>query len=580
MNMKRLRYILCLFITLFALTGCASKEEIENSNAAPDVMSGAVMDSEAAVESKDGHEAEQIEHTNEKITAELTEKALTEIRALGESPDDNYRTWYEIFVYSFCDSDGDGIGDFNGITSKLDYLEELGVNGIWLMPIHPSTSYHKYNVTDYYAVDSEYGTMEDFEKFMEECEMRNIHVILDLVINHSGSENAWFKEAVNYLKGLETGKEPDPAECKYLDYYFFSKKQDSGYYEVQGTDWYYEARFNYDMPDLNLHSEALRAEITDIMNFWLEKGVAGFRLDAAKEFYSGQVNKNIEVLSWIQETAESLKPDVYLVAEIWESFLQIAEYYKSGITSIFNFAFGNADGKIISVLRGAGQESRVTTYATALEKADAAYGDSNSEYIDAPFLSNHDVGRIAGFCTHHEQKTKLAGAMNLFMSGSAFIYYGEEIGMVGSGNDPSKRAPMYWNDTRDKGTTNPPPECELPEEYPFGSLEQQVGDDDSVYNYYRQAIAIRNAIPAISHGRTTAETALNLGCVSAFRKTSELGTCIVLMNIQEKPATVDLSAYGDWTLAASLSADGNSIETEGATLQLPAYGTAVLIPIE
>ena len=544
--MKQIRYILSLLSAILALAGCASKDEITNSTAAPDVASGAVVSSEAIV----------------------------------ESPDDNYRTWYEIFVYSFCDSDGDGIGDLNGVTSKLDYLEELGINGIWLMPIHPSSSYHKYNVTDYYAIDPQYGTMEDFENFMAECEKRDIHVILDLVLNHSGSEHAWFKEAVSYLQGLEEGEEPNSEDCKYLNYYFFKKEKESKYCVVEGTDWYYEACFNYDMPDLNLHNEDLRAEITEIMKFWLDKGVAGFRLDAAKEFYSGQVDKNIEVLSWIQDTVESLKPDVYLVAEVWESFLQIAKYYKSGITSIFNFAFGNADGKIINVLRGAGQPDRVTTYATALEKADKAYGASNPEYIDAPFLSNHDVGRIAGFCTQHEQKTKLAGAMNLFMSGSAFVYYGEEIGMVGSGNDPSKRAPMYWNDARDNGTTNPPPECELPDEYPFGSLEHQTGDENSIYNYYRKAIEIRNAIPSISHGRTTAEAELNKGCVSAFRKASDYGTSIVLMNIQEENAVVDLSAYGDWLLAASLSADGNPIVLEGSTLQLPAYGTAVLVLME
>ena len=99
--------------------------------------------------------------------AKRTEKALTEIRTLGESPDDNYRTWYEIFVYSFCDSNGDGIGDLAGVTSKLDYLQELGVNGIWLMPIHPSTSYHKYNVSDYYAIDPAYGTMDDFKELLD-----------------------------------------------------------------------------------------------------------------------------------------------------------------------------------------------------------------------------------------------------------------------------------------------------------------------------------------------------------------------------------------------------------------------------
>ena len=167
--------------------------------------------------------------------------------------------------------------------------------------------------------------------------------------------------------------------------------------------------------------------------------------------------------------------------------------------------------------------------------------------------------------------------MNLFMSGSVFIYYGEEIGMVGSGNDPSKRAPMYWNANRDEGTTQPPPECALPETYPFGSLEEQRGDDASIYNYYRQAIAIRQAIPAISHGRSTAETALNKDCISAFRKTWNQEECIILMNISPDEGTVDLTGYEGWYMAAQLSA-GEECAYQDASLQMPAYAVAVLLP--
>jgi len=167
--------------------------------------------------------------------------------------------------------------------------------------------------------------------------------------------------------------------------------------------------------------------------------------------------------------------------------------------------------------------------------------------------------------------------MNLFMGGSAFIYYGEEIGMPGSGNDPSKRAPFYWNVARDNGTTNPPPECELPEEYELGSLEEQINDDASLYNYYRQAIAIRNALPQIARGIPTAETALNTGCISAYRKTWDSESCIILMNIDSNAASVDLTDYADWTLAASLSAEGSDITLEGTSLSLPAWGVAVLV---
>ena len=137
---------------------------------------------------------------------------------------------------------------------------------------------------------------------------------------------------------------------------------------------------------------------------------------------------------------------------------------------------------------------------------------------------------------------------------------------------------MYWNAARDNGTTQPPPECQLPEEYPFGSLEEQKEDGGSVYNYYRQVIAIRNALPVVARGVSTPETPLNQECISAFRKTWNGESCILLMNIDTESAAVDLTAYADWTMAASLSANGEPITLEGASLTLPAYGVAVLIP--
>lgn len=547
--MKNLRKLLCLLLAVLMITGCTNLPGAETT--AP---------------------------VDDPNVSEKTEAALAQIAQLGSSPDDNYRTWYEIFVYSYCDSNGDGIGDLNGVTSKLDELTALGINGIWLMPIHPSTSYHKYNVTDYYEIDPAYGTMEDFDNLLAECEKRGIKVILDLVLNHTGYTHEWFQTAIKYLRDLPEGKEPDVAECKYLDYYFFSKNNGPGMRKISGSDWYFEGQFDYQMPDLNFGNEALRSDIKDIMQFWLDKGVGGFRLDAAKEFYTGHVSKNVEVLSWIQKTATSIDPDCYLVAEVWENEGTIASYYKSGITSIFNFGYANSTGKIIQTLRGAGVEHTVSAYVAALEGTNKAFRENNPDYIDAPFLSNHDIGRIAGFASRNELKIKMAGAMNIFMSGSVFIYYGEEIGMTGSGNDPSKRAPMYWNAERNNGTTNPPPECELPDEYPFGSLAEQKGDDNSIYNYYRQAVAIRNALPAISHGVTTAEEALNVNCISAQRKTWNDQSCIILMNVNTEAAQVDLSAYSDWTVAATLSADGNEITQEGSALNLPAFGIAVLIP--
>ena len=559
MPMKRMTRFLCLLLVCVFLIGCAPQGE--NTETTAPVTTGAALETLAPEQ-----------------TAVKTEQALAEIALLGESPDDNYRVFYEIFVYSFCDSNGDGIGDLQGVISKLDYLEELGINGIWFMPVHPSQSYHKYDVRDYYDIDPQYGTLEDMKQLLDECNARGINVITDLVLNHTGDDHEWFLTACDYLRALPAGAEPDAAECPYVDYYYFSRESGPGYHMVPGSEWYYEGQFSPDMPDLNLANEAVRSEIKAIMEFWLDMGVSGFRLDAAKEFYSGNPTMNIEVLNWIQTTATSIDPECYLVAEVWENFASVTKYYTSGITSIFNFPFGNSDGKITAVLRNAGSAKSVSGYAEALAKADAAYRESNPDYIDAPFLSNHDVGRIAGFANRDPLKMKMAGAMNIFMSGSCFIYYGEEIGMPGSGNDPSKRAPMYWNAERNDGTTNPPPECAIPAEYPMGSLAEQVSDDNSLYNYYRQAIAIRKALPAISHGAVTVEDSLNVNCISAFRKTWNDQQCIILMNINSAGAQVDLSAYADWTLAAALSADGIETVLNGTNLELPAFAVAILIP--
>ena len=211
--------------------------------------------------------------------------------------DDNYRTWYEIFVYSFCDSDGDQIGDLQGVISKLDYIADMGFNGIWLMPIMPSASYHKYDVKDYLEIEAEYGTMADFEALVAECDKRGIKLIIDLVLNHTSSEHPWFVEACDYLASLGDGEEPSAADCPYYEYYHFTKGDPSSdtWYQVGSTDYYYEGVFWSGMPDLNFESQTLRAELEEVMDFWLEKGVGGFRLDAVKEFYREETRTVVKI---------------------------------------------------------------------------------------------------------------------------------------------------------------------------------------------------------------------------------------------------------------------------------------------
>lgn len=482
---------------VLALGGCGGAG---NSGAAAEGDAQGVASAEAADSTAAGQEPGAGQADAETSASEPWEDFPLQVI------DDNYRTYYEVFVYSFCDSDGDGVGDLQGLISKLDYINDgddttdtdLGCNGIWLMPVNPSPTYHKYDVADYYAIDEAYGTLEDFEELLAECERRGIKVIMDLVLNHSSSQNPWFQEACAYLKGLD-GAQPDAAQCPYYDYYHFSKEQGGGYYQVEGTDWYYEAQFWSEMPDLNLDCEPLREEIAKITQHWLDMGVGGFRLDAVKEYYSGAPQSNIAFLSWLTDTVKSQKEDAYLVGEAWLDMTDYAPYYESGIDSVFDFAFADKDGIISKVLNG----SSAAKYGAAVASLDEMFGAYNADYIDAPFYTNHDMGRSAGYYAgdNSAAQTKMAGAMNLFMGGSAFLYYGEELGMKGSGKDENKRAPMYWSMNPDAaGMCDGPADME-DVKMKFESLEEQEQDEDSVYQYYKKAIKIRNQNPEIARGK-------------------------------------------------------------------------------
>lgn len=497
-----------------------------------------------------------------------------------EVPDDNYRTYYEVFVRSFYDGDGDGIGDFKGLTEKLDYIRELGFNGIWLMPIMPSPTYHKYDVTDYYAIDPQYGTMDDFKAFIAACEERGINVIIDMVFNHTSSEHPWFKEAYAYIQGLEEGEEPEASECPYVDYYNFQKEFASGYSVVEGTEWYYESQFWYGMPDLNLQNEAVRTEFEEIAKYWLDMGVSGFRLDAAKEYESGNAEANIEILKWYTDFVKGYKPDTYLVAEVWDTLETVTAYYASGIDSIFNYPFGNHDGKVVLTIKSAGGGKSGAGFAQTLEEVEAGFKAQNPNMIDAPFLSNHDTGRIAGFLAPSEEKVKLGGAMNLLMSGSSFVYYGEEIGMKGAGKDENKRAPMRWTTDDGEGMTNPPPNMDKIQQK-YGTVEEQINNVDSIYNYYKNAIAIRNTYPEIARGSQSAVT-LSDGDIIVIAKEYEEKTTYVVINNSEVEKQIDLTGTKlEGTKLKSMLVVTPSTQEESITLKknqlsMPGYGVCIL----
>ena len=199
----------------------------------------------------------------------------------AEVPDDLYRNYYEIFVYSYYDSDGDGIGDLRGVEEKLDYIADLGFTGIWLMPVMPSPTYHKYDVMDYKEIDPQYGSLTDFQSLINACHEKDINLIIDLPINHSSAQHPWFWEACEYLRSLESGAEPDAAKCPYVEYYHFAKEPaGSTWYSVEGSEWYYEGSFWEQMPDLNLSCEALKKEI----QLYVKKHTAPYKYPRIVEF--------------------------------------------------------------------------------------------------------------------------------------------------------------------------------------------------------------------------------------------------------------------------------------------------------
>ncbi len=485
--------------------------------------------------------------------------------------DDKYRNWYEIFVHSYYDTNNDGIGDLNGVTAKLDYIKDMGFNGIWLMPIHPSPTYHKYDVNDYYAVDEQYGTLEDLKTLVDEAHKRGIKVILDLVVNHSSTSNKWFKEACQYIR--DNGKPGG----EYGDYYNFTTEKLGQYSQVTGTPYYYEARFWSGMPDLNLDSENVRAEVVDIMEYWMnDYGVDGFRLDAVTSYYTGNVNKNIEFLSWLNTEAKKINPDCYIVGEAWEgSDYQINRYYESGIDSFFLFTGAQATGTIATLVK---QQN-----GAELGRLMTTLQDTYTKGVLAPFLGNHDTMRPGSFMPGQDNVKMAAGVLSM-MNGSTFVYYGEEIGMIskgGSNSDPAKRIAMKWSDKSVyEGWCYIAPEGTPIDEtsYYYPSVEAQAEDPDSILNYYKKAMLLRNCFPQIARGEVEYFPMEDNNYICVIRKTYEGEAITIVFNLDsfEQKIALDEKALGFSKLAADLCASSSTKVTySGGTAVMPPYSIAI-----
>ncbi|HBD06243.1 MAG TPA: hypothetical protein DCY93_02400 [Firmicutes bacterium] len=454
---------------------------------------------------------------------------------------DNYRNFYHIFVSAFADSNGDGIGDIKGISDNLDYLRDkcdphadtsLGINGIFLSPIHPSPTYHKYDITNFFDIDPQFGTMEEFETFITRAHERGIKVILDGVFNHISSKNTLFTDTVKKMKQnisvcskfnsagqlIDSCYEAVP-EARRFRFKKSGSEYPNDYANRDQTDGLGELASDYQMVyegfasgmvDLDLDNEDNRKLIKDYLEFWIDKGVDGYRLDAIKSYYGEEIidaNKNCEFINYIDTVVKTKKSDAYIVAEgPWDTGA-ITYQNSTTIDSYFNFSRS---------LKGYGDsELDFSMYATNGIKADTAYQyisyfeDSftkvNKNAINANFLSNHDIGRIttsfAALKERSVQKFKLFyGLMNL-IKGNFFWYYGDEIGMIGeySNDDRIARAAFLWS--KNKGGYKCSPRLSGEDsrtlQY-FKALDEQITDKDSLFSYVHNITRIKDLYPSIA----------------------------------------------------------------------------------
>ncbi|QAA34135.1 alpha-amylase family glycosyl hydrolase [Clostridium manihotivorum] len=437
-------------------------------------------------------------------------------QTVAQKDQQNYdgRTFYEIFVRSFNDSNGDGIGDLNGVTEKLDYLKDLGVNGIWLMPINDSPSYHGYDVTDYYKINPQYGTMEDLKKLLQEAHKRDIKVSMDMVINHTSTENKWFKEA------------RADKNSKYRDYYIWSS--DSSVEDViskmNTKTWtkndvlndYYYSIFSESMPDLNYDNKEVRQEVKNIAKYYIDMGLDGFRLDAAKWIYEDD-SKNIQ---WWQEYSsycKSLNKNFILTGEVWDNLYAIAPYQEA-LDSTFNFPLAD------SINKGLSSQS-IEDLPSEIKDNYSILKEKNKNFVPAPFLSNHDQNRVMSNLGDIE-KAKMAAAIYLTLPGTPYIYYGEETGMTGAKPDEHIREPFIWDN---KDTSKNTKWMESTNDIDKIALNVQKEDKNSIYNFYKKLLQLRNNYKALRLGEVDKIETNDSGVLN-MKRTYDKDSIYVIVN--------------------------------------------------
>lgn len=505
---------------------------------------------------------------------------------------DNMRTYYEIFPYSFADSNGDGVGDLQGIIDKLDYVEAMNFDGLWLTPVHKSTTYHKYDVVDYMSIDPQFGTLDDYDNLVTACHERGMTILLDLVFNHTSSSHEWFEKCA--AAHIRDDQDPNSSIGKYYNYYRFEKLEEgeqlkAGWAFYANTRWAYECQFWSGMPDLNLQNVldepegSLATDLKEIMRFWLvDHNVDGFRLDATSEYFTADSTRNTQFLTWLNETAKEIKPGCYIVGEgTWGNKAENQRYQASGVESFFSFQHSQGGGNLSFSVR---QEKAAYLYLIDEENVQYAGGG-----IPATFLANHDTGRAYGStqAANDLNNLKMAYGLMAMCYGTVYHYYGDEVGMTvlsrsgsDSYKDEDKRQPMPWGDSYQCRPVTGSTSGEDSAKYPLGTVAQQLEQSDSVIAYITQANAIRRAFPQIARNEAKNVYINENRTVCIVSKGEGNEKIYIVMNAShDYSETYDLSLLGNVELAATLST-GEIPSVKGNTLTIPAQSFAILTEVE
>ena len=500
--------------------------------------------------------------------------------------------FYEVFVRSFADSDGDGKGDLKGLIAKLDYLNtgdpsstgDLKVDALWLMPVFVSPSYHGYDTTDYEHINPDYGTDADFATLCREAHRRGIRIIVDLVVNHTGSAHPWFLESSSSLTSPKR------------DWYVW-RADDPGWTQPWGGSYptwhekggmYFYGVFWAGMPDLNLRNPAVRTEIERIAGLWLERGADGFRLDAARHLVENgpgqlQVDQPETHAFWREfaATVRSARPDAVLVGENWTDTDTIATYYGStasvagGDELPMNFDFPLADAIVRGVKAGDG-----SLIAAKLAEIQRSYP---AGVIDTPFLTNHDQVRLATQLGTDRGREASAAAVLLTLPGAPFLYYGEEVGLRNGGpggDDRLKRTPMPWDGSERGGFTTATPWFPFAPGQQTDNVAVESGDPASLLARYRALIRARHASAALRTGDLELLGSLTQPSpVLAFVRAVKGEKVLVAHNLGDATAIGGPYAVSASAVEATVFADADAappaVAARAWTVTLPPHATGI-----